>query len=159
MAFQSKKWHFWESSPLPVPEFFSWVNSNCAKNILFGGQSIQMGFILTHCTPLGSRTGCTCSKTTWRTSTTWAWSSSETRWYAMAASETTCDRPCWTWSHGRGKERWWTGKDCSGICLTKERPVSIHKVSQSISADLGSVLPFRSWWLTCFVYTVPATVD
>lgn len=55
------------------------------------------------------RTGCTCSRTMWRTSITWAWSSSETRWCATAASETTSDRPSWTWSHERGRAKWWTG--------------------------------------------------
>lgn len=56
------------------------------------------------------RTGCTYSKTMLRMCTTWVLSSLGIRWFAMAASETTSDRPYWTWLHVRGRERWWTGR-------------------------------------------------
>lgn len=58
---------------------------------------------------LNPRTGSMFSKITWRMCTTWASSYSGTRWSAMAAFETTFDRPYWTWSHVRGRERLWTG--------------------------------------------------
>ncbi len=83
-----------------------------------------------------SRTVCMFNRITWRTSTIWAWSSSEIRLCDMAASEIISDKLYWTWSLESAGERWSTG-----VCV----------FCHSIFLQLGAVSVLTHFYLVCAV--------